>query len=51
MENGCQEHPDILMMSSFFLLRSLIMISMAGITFTEPEVSVDADGDAELRGC
>ena len=29
------------------------MILMAGVTFTEPEVSVDADTDvdAELRGC
>ena len=29
------------------------MILMAGVIFTEPEVSVDsdADADAELRGC
>ena len=29
-----------------------MMILMAGVTFTEPEVSVDADAnaDAELRG-
>ena len=40
---------------SSFLLRSLIMVLMAGVIFTEPEVSVDvdadADADAELRGC
>ena len=31
------------------------MVLMAGVIFTEPEVSVDvdadADADAELRGC
>jgi len=53
VENGCQEHPHTWRMSSFFLLRSLIMILMAGVTFTELEVIVDADADAdaELRGC
>ena len=60
MENGCQEPPHTWMMSSF-LLRSLIMVFMAGVIFTEPEVSVDVDADAdtysdadayaELRGC
>ncbi len=31
----------------------LIIVLMARVTFTEPEVSfdVDADADAELRGC
>ena len=52
MENGCQEHPHTWRMLSFFLLMFLMMILMAGVTFTEPVVSVDADAnsDAELRG-
>ena len=51
MENGCQEHPHNWMMSSFFLLRSIIMILMAGVTFTEVSVDAETDVDAELRGC
>ncbi len=47
VENGRQEHPHTWMMSSFFPLMSLIMILMAGVTFTEPEVSVDADTDID----
>ena len=56
MENGCQEPPHTWRMSSF-LLRSLIMVLMAGVIFTELELSVDVDADAdadavaELRGC
>ena len=49
VENGCQESPHTWRMSSFLL----ILILMAGVIFTEPELSVDvyADADAELRGC
>ena len=50
MENGCQE-PTYTWWMSFFLLRSLIMVLLAGVIFTEPKVSVDVDADAELRGC
>ena len=32
---------------SSFLLRSLIMVLMAGVIFTELEVSVDVDADAD----
>ena len=32
---------------SSFLLRSLIMVMMAGVIFTEPEVSVDVDVDVD----
>ena len=56
MENCCQEPPHTWRMSSS-LLRFLMLILMAGVIFTELEVSVDvyvdADFDdvAELRGC
>ena len=45
MENCCQEPPHTWRMSSI-ILRFLIMILMAGVIFTEPEVGVDADADA-----
>ena len=46
MENGCQEPTHTWRMSSF-LMWTLIMIFMAGVMFTEPEVSVDADAHSD----
>ena len=58
MENGCKEPLHTWRMSSF-LLRSLIMVLIAGVTELEVSVDVDVDVDAdadadavaELRGC
>ena len=56
MKNCCQEPPHTWRMSSF-LLRSLIMVLMAGVTELEVSIDVDVDADAdadavaELRGC
>ena len=47
-ENNCQEPPHTWRTSSI-LLRFLMVILMAGVILTEPEVSVDVDADAELR--
>ena len=49
MKNGCQEPPQTWRMSSF-LLRTLIMILMAGVIFTATEVIVDADADSNADG-
>ena len=51
MEKCCQEPPNTWRMSSFLL--SLIMVLMAGVTFTEPEVTVDVEAgvpDADHDG-
>ena len=48
------QEPPYTWRTSSFLLRSLIMVLMAGVIFTEPEVSVDADTDADadaVKGC
>ena len=46
---------EILLSGIFPFLGFLMLIMMVGVIFTEPEVSVDVDGDtdvdAELRGC
>ena len=47
VENCCQEPPHTWRMSSI-LLRFLMVILMAGVIFTEPDVDVDADADAEV---
>ena len=48
MENCCQEPPHTWRMSSI-LLRFLMVILMAGVIFTEPDVNVDVDADADLE--
>ena len=45
MRNVCQDLPHTWRMSSI-LLRFLMVILMAGVILTEPEVSVDVDADA-----
>ena len=46
MENYCQEPPHTWKMSSI-LLRFLMVILMAEVIFTEPDVDVDAYADAD----
>ena len=42
---NCQEPPHTWRMSSI-LLKGLMVIWMAGVILTEPEVTVDVDADA-----
>ena len=46
MKNSCQEPPCTWRMSSI-LMRFLMVILMAGVILSEPEVSVDVDADAD----